>query len=441
MADELDADAAFFAPASAYEGDPDVVPRGRVVPFGRGGDGAAGRARQAAEVRDMTDAERAAIPAFPFKPWGHRDLAAIPVPEFVYGHFYARGYTSVTVAPPKVGKSMLGLGEALDMATGRGFLTGHRREPLRVVYYNAEDDEPAISARTAALLTLYGIPQEEIAETFYPHSGVGEPDFYLVSGQDPVINERLFVSIEKFCEAARADVLIFDPLQDLTRSPETNDVFRILGQRLRRLASTCRVALGLVHHTRKLAAGTSSSIDDMRGGSALRGTARFNRLLAPMTDEEGVRAGVANHRYFFRIGDVESNLAPPSAEVNRWFEKVSVHTPNGAHFGAVRPWAWPDTFAGVTAEDAGRVRQLVAEREGDPPAENPRNKAWVGQIVAQVLGLDLEDKAQKARVIAMVKTWVTTGVLLVETTRSARDGRDVKVVLAGPNDPLREERA
>ncbi|HBS39800.1 MAG TPA: hypothetical protein DEA75_15585 [Rhodobacteraceae bacterium] len=45
------------------------------------------------------------------------------------------GYTSLTVAPPKVGKSMLALAEAIDIATGQGILTSYTREPLRVLYY------------------------------------------------------------------------------------------------------------------------------------------------------------------------------------------------------------------------------------------------------------------------------------------------------------------
>ena len=76
------------------------------------------------------------------------------------------------------------------------------------------------------------------------------------------------------------------------------------------------------------------------------------------------------------------------------------------------------------------------QREDDPPAENPRNKSWVGHVVAPILGLDIEDKPTRARVLSMVRAWVQSGVLLVEETRSARDGRNVKVVLAGPNDPV-----
>lgn len=389
--------------------------------------------RKPNEFVEMNDEDRAAIEPFPFRPWGSRDLSAIPVPEIVYSDFYARGYTSVTLAAPKVGKSMLGLAEAIDMASGRGILTGRVQEPLRVVYYNAEDDQNAIDARVAALLTLYGLEQSEIGDTFYPHSGVEEDAFYLVSGQDPVINEPLFVALEKFCSAAQADVLIFDPLQDLTRSPETNDVFRALGQRLRRMASSCHVAIGLVHHTRKVAPGAAPSIDDMRGGSALRGSARFNRILISMSEDEAVRASVPNHRHFFRIGDVESNLAPPSAEVNRWFEKVSVETPNGARVGAVRSWKWPDAFSGISTADARRVQIEVAALADNPPRKDSQSADWVGHIVARVLNLDSSDDGDRNRIKDLLKTWVKTGVLAITQVRDQRRGRDVSVVVSGTN--------
>ena len=390
------------------------------------------------QFRDLTESEKEAIPPALFRPWVVKDLTAIPHPEFVYSDFYARGYTSVTIAPPKVGKSMLGLAEAIDMTTGRGFLTGVKRDPLRVVYYNAEDDENVLDARVAALLTHYGIGQDEIAGRLFPTSGVDLPDFYMVSGQDGVINEPLFVSIEKFIRETGADALIFDPLQDLSRSPETNEVFRLLGQRLRRMASTCGVALGLIHHTRKIAPGTTASIDDARGGSALRGTARFNRLLNPMTEDEAMKAGVANHRYFFRIGDMESNLAPPSADVNRWFEKLSVETPNGHHIGAVQPWKWPDAFDGVSKEDARKVQIAISHMEDEPPLESVQSSRWAGNVVARILGLDLEDKAHKARVQNMLRTWIKTNVLAVVEVRNNRAGRDVKAIIAGPNNPLTE---
>lgn len=395
---------------------------------------------QITQFRELSEDEIEAIPPALFRPWVVKDLTAIKHPEFVYSDFYARGYTSVTIAPPKAGKSMLGLAESIDMATGRGFLTGVAREPLKVVYYNAEDDENVIDARVSALLTEYRIDQSEIAGRLFPTSGVDKPDFFMVSGQEGVVNEALFVSIEKFIQEAGADVLIFDPLQDLSRSPETNEVFRMLGQRLRRMASSCGVALGLIHHTRKIAPGMQATIDDARGGSALRGTARFNRILSPMSEDEGAKAGVENHKFYFRIADVESNLAPPSADINRWFEKVSVETPNGHRVGAIKPWKWPDAFDGITRNDAAKVRTEVA-RMAEPPRADIRSAAWIGVTVADCLGFDLTEPADKNKVKSIVQKWIETDVLRVEESHDARNGRAVKVIVAGHNNPLSEAEA
>lgn len=387
------------------------------------------------EPAPLSDEQKAEIPATLFKAWVRKDLSQIPYPDFVYSDFYARGYTSLTLASPKVGKSMLALAESLDMSTGRGFLTGIEREPLKVVYYNAEDDQNVLDARVSALLTQYGIDQSEIEGRFWPTSGVEADDFYMVTGQDGVINEPLFVGLEKFCTEQRADVLIFDPLQDLSASPETNEVFRLLGQRLRRLANTTGVALGIVHHTRKIAPGMQATIEDGRGGSALRGTARFNRILNPMTEDEAAKAGVENHRYYFRIGDMESNLAPPSADVNRWFEKQSILTPNGQSVGAVSPWQWPDAFDGITPQKAAMVRNTI-DRMAEPPRFNVRARDWVGETVADVLGLNLANKADKSRVKALVAGWINSDVLRVTEAKDSRAGRTVEVVVAGANDPL-----
>lgn len=392
-----------------------------------------------AKPREITPEERQAIkdtaPDLMFKPWGWRDLEAIPAPEFVYSDFYARGYTSLTVAPPKAGKSMLGLAEALDMATGRGILTGVQRDPLRVLYYNAEDDQNVVDARVSALLTHYSIPQSEIAETLYPVSGVDAVGFYMVTGLEGEVNEKLFAALEKFIEDQRIDVLIFDPLQDLSRSPETNEVFRILGQTLRRMANRYRVAIGLVHHTRKIAPGQDPTIDDARGGSALRGTARFNRLLVPMTEDEGAKAGVPDHRYFVRIGDAESNLAPPSSELNKWFQKVSVKTPNGHHVGALERWKYPDAFEGVTVDDACAVQAWLRQHEDDPPRLNVQSSTWVGHAIARVLEWDSDDKRVRAKLSLMVKKWTETGVLEVIEIDDTRNGRKAKAVIAGKNNP------
>ena len=154
-----------------------------------------------------------------------------------------------------------------------------------------------------------------------------------------------------------------------------------------------------------------------------------------MTADEGVKAGVENHRYYFRIADVESNLAPPSASVNQWFEKISVITPSGQSVGAVREWEWPDAFDGITKEDAVAVRQAVAAMAADPPQESSRGNDWVGNTVANFLGLDINEKTINARIKEIIKHWIKEDVLTVVERDNPRAGRTTKYIFAGSNNP------
>jgi hypothetical protein len=405
---------------------------------------AEGAAALWARVRGVVKAEPDAAPSGPKYPgfdfWTPLDFAAIPRLDFVYSDFYARGYTSLTVAPPKLGKSLLGLAEAVDIATGRGLLTGVERDRQRTFYYNAEDDADAIRSRVAALCAHYNIPQDELAGQLAVVSGVTWPELYLVSGDAGQPNETAFGHIEAEIERGGFDHVVFDPLQDMSRSPETNDVFRALGRRLREMATRLQVSVGIVHHTRKMAPGQDATMDDARGGGALRGTSRFNRLLVPMTESEAVQAGIEDHRYFFRVGETEANLAPPSSERNRWFKKLSVEIDNGAHIVAVERWQWPDAFEGVTVEMAGAVYDALGER--DPPArESVQAKDWAGLVVTRICGFPITDrddakttKAKRSRAKQLLDEWLRNGVL------EHAEGRDANrilrsVLVPGPNDP------
>jgi 5S rRNA maturation endonuclease (ribonuclease M5) len=387
-----------------------------------------------AMIRDMRAPAAQPAATFAIDFWDEVDLASIPRVEYVYNRFYAKGYTSVTAAPPKVGKSLLGLIEAVDMASGKGLLTGMPQAPQRVYYYNAEDDIDTIRNRVGAILQHYGLSQDDIRGRLAVHSGIGEDGFYIISGQEGEINEAQFQAMEAKCLEAKIDCIILDPLQDLSRSPETNEVMRLLGARLRRFAAKCQLAIGLIHHTRKMQPGVKASIDDMRGGSALRGTARFNRLLVPMSEDEAAKAGLDDHRAHFQIGDIEGNLAPPSSDYARWYEKISVVAPNSESVGVIVPWQWPDAFDGIDPQIAEKVRKAVMA--ADPrPKENAQASSWAGHIVGPILGIDSTEKAGQARLKSIIRTWIKSDVLAVERIWSTRDGRDVPFVVAGSNNP------
>jgi hypothetical protein len=45
--------------------------------------------------------------------------------------------------------------------------------------------------------------------------------------------------------------------------------------------------------------------------------------------------------------------------------------------------------------------------------ENPQAGNWVGKAVAEALDLDAENKADKAKIIGMLKVWRSAGSLIV----------------------------
>jgi hypothetical protein len=377
--------------------------------------------------------------AFKFEAWKEIDPAQIPRLRFVYSDTYAAGYLSVTFAAPKTGKSLLALSEAIDAVTGRGLLTGRKANPVKVLYYNAEDDLAVIQSRVAAVLQAWNIPQSEITGRLFAVSGVAsETPVVLLRGERGEVVEAAFQGLADLIKREGIGLAVFDPLQDLSQSPETNEAFRALGGRIRALASETGVAIGLVHHTRKPTPGIQATLDDGRGGSALRGVARFNRLLVPMTESEGAQAGVDDFRHYFRIGEAESNLAPPSSDRNRWFEKTGVKIANGENVATIKPWIWPEAFSGVSVNDACKVRALIAARE-NPPREDSQANDWAGAIVAEVLGLDLAKRSEKARIKTMLKTWIDTGVLRVERISHGPKRREASFDFAGENNPAVQE--
>lgn len=365
--------------------------------------------------------------------WTPIDFSQIERTEWVYG-LYARGYTRLTFAAPKAGKSLLSLAEAVDAATGRGFLTGWRKPPRKVVYYNAEDDMNVIQARIAALCIKYGIDQSELVGQLWPVSGVEEEGFYLVSGEEGIIREDIFQGLEAFIDREGIDLVMVDPLQDLSDAPETNEVFRRLGRRLRKLATEHHVALGIVHHTRKPSAGVAPTLDDARGGSALRGTSRANRLLVPMSKDEAGKFGITEHWRYVQIADEESNLAPPTSDAAIWYEKQSIEIPNGQNVGVIVPWTPPDAFEDVTPQDA-RAVQAALQSGSELRAKHPANKKWVGKLVARTLGLDLNDKADDAKVKSLISGWIQTDVLREGEERDKEKGRNFGIVMPGENIP------
>ena len=227
------------------------------------------------------------------------------------------------MAEPKVGKSAFSLVEAVGAVVGQNLLTGRPSGPrCRVAYINLEDDQHSLNGRVAAILLRYGIDQDEVAGRLFVSSFAAE-DWCLISGKDPVVHAEAVGGLAAFIAAENIDLVIFDPLQELSQSDEDGLTTRLLGRTLKTVAIQGASAIGLVHHLRKEATGSRTkepTFDGIRGSGALRGLSRFTRLLRGMPDLEGKKIGV-DARYDFQISDTESNHMPPSAAKGNWFKE------------------------------------------------------------------------------------------------------------------------
>ena len=386
-------------------------------------------------IRDMLalsmDAERDGIPAAPpFRSWEIIDPATVPARQFLYGHHYIRKFASLTIAPGGASKSTLVLSECIAMATGRNFLGPSLAAPLRVFYYNAEDPLDEIVRRVLAICQHHGIDQSELVGQLFVASG-RDHELILSKGDAGEIVEASFDLVERFAIDNAIDVVAMDPLANLTDAPETNDAYRRLSRRISQTADRCNAAMELVHHARKLN-GAEATVEDSRGGSALIGAVRSARVLNQMTPEDAERAGLETHIDHFRIEAAGKNNMSRGDAQSTWFKRVSVLLPNGDNVAAIEPWRWPDAFDGISRDDARKV-QIAIMAMDEKPAKDSRNKRWVGHVIADVLGMDASDKADAARIKTMIKTWLASGVLSVETVFSARDGREIPAIVAGKN--------
>ena len=164
----------------------------------------------------------------------------------------------------------------------------------------------------------------------------------------------------------------------------------------------------LVHHTRKTG-GSDVTVEDGRGGSALLAKVRSARVLNTMSEADALKAGVENRRFYFRVENGKSSMAPAPDKAD-WYQTIGIDLGNGDNVGVVTRWTWPDAFEGVTVSDLRAAQDCVAKGRW---RENAQAKDWVGHAIAAAMHLDAGEKKDKAKIIRLLKTWIATGMFVV----------------------------
>jgi hypothetical protein len=363
-------------------------------------------------------------------PYVWRDPTTIKPREWVYGRSIQRGHVRAILAPGAAGKTILSVGEALAMATGRNLLGQEvPGGPKRVWLWNLEDDGEELSRIIQAACKHWSIGPEHIRDHLYVDSALEGAILKLATStaaQGLVINRPLVSALTDEMNGRGIDYLHVDPFVS-SHAANENDNMEIdaIAKEWALVAKNAKCGIGLAHHVSKAGAAEVTALSG-RGAVALINACRSVLVLNRMSEDEAKRYGIEDEkrRRFFRTYDDKNNRAPPS-DKSDWFTMASVSLGNGENdegdnMGVVIPWSPPDAFENVTADHLYRVQVLVDQ--GDEVRFDAQAKNWVGKIVAQVLNLscDSDAKGDRAKINALLRTWFTNGAL-VKT-----DGKDKK---------------
>jgi RecA-family ATPase/5S rRNA maturation endonuclease (ribonuclease M5) len=368
-------------------------------------------------------------------PYEPVDPASIPARRWIYGQHYIRSNVSVLASAGGVGKTSLQILESLCITTGKPLLGEAVHERCNVWVINLEDPLEEMQRRYAATMLHYGIAAEEVRGRLFLDAGRSLNMVFANQGREGTeVNDEMLDYMAKMIKQNNIGVMFIDPWVGANMINENDNVaMNAAVSAVRSVCDETDCAAGLVHHIRK-GNGDEATVDSVRGAGSLIGAARAARVINKISAEDAQKLGVseAESLGIFRVDDGKANLAPPAAKAV-YRRMVGVQLPNMEYVGVATEYAMPDLFDGVSARDAMKVQRAVgeAETQGEPLRANVQAKTWVGVTVADVLGLDLEKRHEKAKAKAIVAKWIENGVLRKTSAPSKRDGREVPCVVVG----------
>lgn len=366
---------------------------------------------------------------------------AIKPREWVYGRSIQRGHVRAVVAQGGAGKTILSVGEALAMVTGRDLLGQPvPGGPKRVWLWNLEDPMEEMSRIIQAACKHWNITAADLDGRLFVDSALDGAPLKLATStaaEGLVINRPLVDALTTEMIARGIDYLHVDPFVSSHAANESDNMeIDTIAKEWALVAKDANAGIGLAHHVSKAGAAEATALS-ARGAVALINACRSVLVLNRMGEDEARRFGIdeERRRRYFRTYDDKNNRAPPS-DKSDWFQMFSISLGNGADdepgdsIGVVVPWSPPDAFDGVTADHLYRVQQAVDARDWK---ENSQAKDWVGYAIAGVMGLsaDKDAKADRARICALLRTWISTGALVVVEKRDPVKREEKKFVEVG----------
>lgn len=213
----------------------------------------------------------------------------------------ARGEIGLVAADSGLGKTWLVLDGAVALVRGDPTWLGRTLNgPGRVLLLFAEGGEEGLRLRLAAITEERGaIPDGDGLAFWTPIDDTLD----LLDSQD-------LARLEAAIVRGRYDLVIADPLADLSSGDEDNQAFRAISRGLRLVANRTGAALLLIHHVRKPTLLTQpGSGHEVRGGSALKAAVDALLILEAVPNDD-----TQLHLTFSKVRNAP---APPMALLER----------------------------------------------------------------------------------------------------------------------------
>lgn len=312
--------------------------------------------------------QQAKTATLPLPIWSEADSwdeATIPLRPWIVRGYFLRGSVTLIAGPGSAGKSSLTVGWSVAAALGLDLGRFKAPEPLTVLLFNVEDDAEEQRRRLSAALRQHGGTPADVKGRVIR---CGPQDIGTLIERDAKTGEifltRAWDALEALIKARKPEIVILDPLVELHTSEENdNTALRAIVAKFRAKAQELKIAVGIIHHTRKGA--QANEVDAVRGASSVVGAARVVLTVTSMSEEEAGALGInpMSRRSFFRVDTPKSNYH--QAHEADWHELIEHDLDNGERVAAAHPWAPKGQV--ISPECQVEFERIVANgHEGEP---------------------------------------------------------------------------
>ncbi len=373
-------------------------------------------------------------------PFEYVDPALLPRRDWLYNYYYIGKFITATVAPGGMGKTSLGMAEAIAIATGRGLLGIRPERRVKVWYWNGEDPKDEMERRVAGIMLRYRIDPREVEDWLFLDSGRTMPITLVTQDKSrTIIAEPVVEKLIHVIKELGIGLMIIDPFVSSHQVTENdNNAIAAVAQSWSRIADATGCAIELVHHARKTG-GNEIGVEDGRGASALVAAARGVRVLNGMTKAEAENANIPDEdrRLYFRVEKGKSNLSRPAADAE-WYFLASISLGNGPNpeqpdhgadnVGVVTAFEYVEVSLQVTPEQEAEICKTIG---AGAYRYDIRSPDWVGNAIARELGNNADDKTIRKALTGIIQNMISRGLLAVSEGKD-KAGRPRGFVTLGP---------